>query len=74
MAAPYSGVGGWLRVCQRAGKRLGAFSLDNVTIARALIGRAPGYRHAPQNPHNLQNLTRRPVLWVLWVLWRVAEG
>jgi hypothetical protein len=22
-------------------------------------------RHAPQNPHNLQNLGRRPVLWVL---------
>src|SRR5215203_4206443 len=28
--------------------------------------------HAPQNPHNLQNPCRQPVLWVLWVLWRVA--
>ena len=55
-------VGGQSGVSRRARKRLGAFSLDNVIIARAFIGRAPGCRHAPQNPQNPQNRPAGEVL------------
>jgi hypothetical protein len=42
--------------------------LDNVTADVALIGGLSGCQHVPQNPHNPQNLVRRPVLRVVRVL------
>jgi hypothetical protein len=55
-------------------KRLGAFSLDNVTGEVTLIGGRPRYRRAPQKRQNRQKQLRRLFLVFLSFLRRAAMG
>jgi hypothetical protein len=48
--------------CRLTEKRLGPFSLDNVTAVLAFIGGSPRCRHTPQNPQNPQNRSAEEVL------------
>src|SRR5688500_3018767 len=60
--------------CRLTEKRLGPFSLDNVTAVLPFMSGLRRCRHATQNPHNPQNRLANKVLRVVRVLSYEAEG